>query len=89
MHELRRRDVQVESQANLPFHYDGLLLNAALRMNILVGDLLIVEFKAVEQILPIHTAQLLTYLKLSKRRLGLLINFNVSRIKDGIRRVAL
>jgi len=89
VHELHRRGLRVETQAVLPIEYDGFKLDAALRLDLVVEDQLIVELKAVEALLPIHMAQMMTYLKLSGRRVGLLINFNVPRIKDGIRRIIL
>ena len=89
VHELHRRGLRVETQAVLPIEYDGFKLDAALRLDLVVEDQLIVELKAVEALLPIHMAQMMTYLKLSGHRVGLLINFNVPRIKDGIRRIIL
>lgn len=86
-HELTKHGLKVERQVALPVHYDGVKIEAGLRLDLLVEGKLIVELKAVETLLPVHKAQLLTYLKLSKRRLGLLINFNVPLIKDGIKRV--
>lgn len=74
---------------SLPVVYDGLQLDAGLRVDLLVENLVIVELKAVEVLLPIHKAQVLTYLKLSGYRLGLLINFNAVLIKQGIQRIAL
>ena len=88
-HELTKRGLRVERQVSLPVVYDGLILEAGLRLDMLVEDALVLELKAVEVILPVHLAQVLTYLKLSGRRLGLLMNFNVPRIKDGIKRVVL
>jgi GxxExxY protein len=88
-HELSKRGVTVCRQVSLPVAYDGVTLDAGLRLDLLVADCLIVELKTVEQLMPIHSAQVLTYLKLTGRRLGLLINFNVPMIKDGIRRIAL
>jgi GxxExxY protein len=88
-HELTKRGLKVEKQVSLPVVYDGLSLEAGLRLDMLVEDTLMLELKAVEVILPVHLAQVLTYLKLSGRRLGLLINFNVARIKDGIKRIIL
>lgn len=85
--ELLSRDLRVERQAKLPIHYRGKELDADLRIDLLVEDVLILELKSVETIQPIHQAQLLTYLKLTRRRLGLLINFNVSLIKEGIHRL--
>jgi GxxExxY protein len=89
VHELHRRGVGVAAQVSLPIEYDGLKLDGGLRLDLVVDGQLIVELKAVEALLPIHMAQMLTYLKLSRRHLGLLINFNVPLIKDGIRRVIL
>ena len=67
--------------------YDEVRLDAGYRIDLLVADTLIVELKVVEKLLPIHTAQLLSYLKLSKRKLGYLLNFNVAHMRDGIKRV--
>jgi len=88
-HELRKRKIPFQSQRVLPVIYDGVTLDAGLRLDVLVDDCLVVELKAAEKILPIHEAQLLTYLKLTDKRLGLLINFNVPLIKDGIKRMVL
>jgi GxxExxY protein len=71
----------------LPIIYDGLRLEAGLRIDLIVEDCLIVELKAAEQIVPVYEAQLLTYLKLTGKRVGLLINFNVPLLKDGIKRL--
>ncbi|RJR44993.1 MAG: GxxExxY protein [Deltaproteobacteria bacterium] len=88
-HELQKQGLKVERQVGLAVNYDGLILEEGLKLDMLVENILVLELKAVEKILPVHLAQILTYLKLSGRRLGLLINFNVSRIKDGIKRVVL
>lgn len=88
-HELTKRGLRVKRQVSLPVVYDGHNLEGALRLDMLVEDVLVLELKAVEEILPVHLAQVLTYLKLSGRRLGLLINFNVERIKEGIKRIVL
>ena len=88
-YELTKRGLQVQRQLELPVIYDGTHLDAGIRLDLLVNQRLIVELKAVEKIHPVHHAQLMTYLKLTKRRLGLLINFNVPLIKDGIKRVIL
>ncbi|MBI5164622.1 MAG: GxxExxY protein [Magnetospirillum sp.] len=87
MHELDRRNIAVSRQVPVPVVYEDLRLEAAYRIDILVGGLVIVEIKAVERMNPIHQAQLLTYLKLADKHLGLLINFNVARIRDGIQRL--
>jgi len=89
VHELTKRGIKVCRQVVLPVIYDGMLLDAGFRLDLLVSDCVIVELKVVESLLAIHKAQLLTYLKLSGHRLGFLINFNVPLIKDGIIRVAL
>ena len=89
LHELKKRGVTVESQVNLPVIYDGMTLDAGLRLDIWVEYKIIVELKAVEKLLPVHKAQLLSYLKLSGCSLGLLINFNSALIKDGIQRLVL
>ena len=86
-HELSRRGAKVSRQASLPVVYDGIQLEAGYRIDLMVEDALIVEVKAVDKLMPIHTAQLLSYLKLAKVRFGLLLNFNVVHLKDGIKRV--
>lgn len=79
----------MERQVVLPITYDNVRIDAGLRLDLVVENSLVVELKAVEVLLPVHLAQVLTYLKLSGLRLGLLINFNVRVIKDGIKRVVL
>jgi GxxExxY protein len=86
-HELATQGVGHRSQVALPINYKGLVIDGGLRIDLLAADLVIVEIKAIEQILPVHRAQLLTYLKLADLRLGLLINFNVPVIRGGIRRI--
>lgn len=88
-HELEKRGIPFQKQISLPVVYDGITLNAGLRLDIWVDQKIVVELKAVEQLNAVHHAQLLTYLKLTNNRLGLLINFSTPRIKDGIKRVAL
>ena len=85
--ELRTRNLSVERQVALPIVYRNTRIEAGLRMDMVVEGLVVVETKAVETILPIHEAQLLTYLKLFGLQLDLLINFNVTLIKNGIRRL--
>ena len=87
-HELRKRGLTVKAQIPVPVQYDSLTIENAFRLDLLIEDCLVIEVKAVEILLPVHQAQLLTYLKLTDHRLGLLINFNVPLIKDGIHRVA-
>ncbi len=89
VYELRKRGLKVEKQVLVPVLYDGLMLDTGLRLDLVVEGSLLVELKAVETLLPIHQAQVLTYLKLSGHRLGLLINFNVPVIRDGIRRLVI
>jgi GxxExxY protein len=76
-------------QVILPIHYQEQTLDAGLRLDLLVDCRVVVEIKAVEKIIPVHHAQLLTYLKLSRLRLGLLLNFNVPHFREGIKRIAL
>jgi len=85
--ELDKRGIAYETQAPISLVYEGVRIDAALRLDLLVEKSIILELKAVDKILPIHQSQLLTYLKLSDLRLGLLINFNVEVFKDGIRRI--
>lgn len=89
VYELVQRGRRVEQQKPLPVVYKGVHLDVGYRLDLLVDGLVIVELKAVDQLLPIHEAQLLSYLKLSGCRVGLLINFNVRLLKDGIRRLVL
>ena len=85
--ELADRGLQVRTQVALPVVYRSVRLEAGYRLDLLVEDSVIVELKAIESVLPIHEAQLLSYLKLSGKKLGLLINFNVVHLKDGIKRM--
>lgn len=86
-HEIRRRGLYVERQHPVPIEYDDIKLQIGFRADLLVEDRIIVEIKSVEGIAPVHKMQLLTYLRLADKRLGLLINFNVALIKYGIHRV--
>jgi GxxExxY protein len=85
--ELSLRHITFERQKPLPVEYKGLELDCGYRLDLLVAGVVVVEVKAVENVLPIHEAQLLTYLKLGGWKVGLIINFNVSVLRDGIRRV--
>jgi GxxExxY protein len=87
--ELQKRNLQFERQINVPVIYDGKTLEAGLRIDLWIERRLIIEVKAVEALLAVHHAQLLTYLKLTNCRLRLLINFNVPLIKNGIKRIVL
>lgn len=86
-YELAEESVNVARQVVLPIVYQGVHLDAGYRLDLLIGDSVIVEVKAVEKIAPVHTAQLLSYLKLSGHKLGFLLNFNVVHMRDGIKRV--
>jgi GxxExxY protein len=88
-HELRKRGLAIETRVAIPVTYDGIRLEAGLRLDILVERQLLVEIKAVEEMNRVFKAQVLTYLKLTGLRLGLLINFNVPLIKNGIQRIIL
>jgi GxxExxY protein len=89
LHELNKRQLQAVSQVALPVYYDGLTIDLGYRIDLLVEDKVIVELKAVEKIHPLHKAQLLSYLKLSGKQLGLLLNFGELHLKDGIERIIL
>ena len=86
-HEIAKRSYVVRRQIALPIVYDGLHLDVGYRIDLLINDSVLVEVKAVNTLLPIHQAQLMTYLKLSGHRLGFLMNFNVGMFKNGLRRI--
>lgn len=86
-YELRRRGLRVETQVSLPVVYESVSIDLGYRVDLLVEGTVVVELKTVNNIKPIHEAQLLSYLRLSDRRLGLLINFHSVRLKDGITRM--
>ena len=88
-HELTAVDIPVERQRKLPVPYKGETLNCGYRIDLWVAGRLIVEIKSVDSLQPIHQAQLLTYLRLTRCRTGLLINFNVPLLKQGLKRMAL
>ena len=87
-HELKKRGFSIKRQKEMPVEYDGILIDIGYRLDLLVNDKVVVELKAVSEVAPIHEAQILSYLKLEKKPIGLLINFNVQRLKDGIKRFA-
>jgi GxxExxY protein len=89
LHELHTRGMAAERQVPLPIIYDGARIDAGYRIDLLVNGAIIVEVKAVEALKPIHQAQLLTYLKLSGCRIGLLMNFHVVLFKQGLKRLVL
>lgn len=84
--ELRSRQVFVQEQVFVPLYYKGLVLDKEFKIDLLVAEEIIIELKAVEFILPVHEAQIISYLKLADKRLGFLINFNVPLLKSGFRR---
>ena len=84
--ELRSRNIFVEEQVSVPLFYKGKPLEKDFRIDILVANEIIIELKAVECLLPVHEAQIISYLKLAEKRLGFLINFNVPLLKSGFRR---
>ena len=86
-YELKKYDLKVEKQKQLPLIYEEVRLDSGYRIDIIIEDKFIVEIKSVEALTDVHLAQLLTYLRLSNCKLGLLINFNVSLLKNGVRRV--
>ena len=87
-HELACAGMSFKRQVEIPMEYKGIKLNCGFRIDLEVEDKLLIELKSVEQILPIHKAQLLTYLKLRDYRRGPILNFNVELLRDGIKRVA-
>jgi GxxExxY protein len=86
--ELCRRGFDVKCQVEMPIEYDGFRIEAGYRLDLLVENLVVVEIKAVAALLPIHQAQLLSYVKLSRKPVGLLISFHVEHLREGIRRLA-
>ncbi len=88
-YELSKRGIAVKRQLVVPVYYDEIRIDEGFRIDLLVEDSIIIEIKSVERSLPVYEAQLLTYLKMTGHRLGFLMNFNVSRFKDGVRRMVL
>jgi len=86
-YELKNRGLEVKVQVQLPVVYEEVVLEAGFRADLIVSDMVIVELKSVENVLPVHKKQLLTYIKLADKKLGLLINFGSELMKDGITRV--
>ena len=86
-HDLLEKGLIVETQVPVPFVYKDVKLEVGYRIDILINKMVVLEIKSVEQIAPVHFAQTLTYLKLSNKKLGLLINFNTKHLKDGIHRI--
>jgi len=88
-HELTLRGLRFEREKRLPVHYKGVHLDCGFRLDFVVEGMVVVELKTVDALLPVHASQLLTYLKLTGCRLGLLVNWNVPVLRDGVRRVVL
>lgn len=86
-HELENAGLRVQSQVPIPVYYDGLVLESGYKADLIVEDRVIVELKCADELAPIHKAQLLTHLRLANKPLGLLLNFKVVHMRDGIRRV--
>jgi GxxExxY protein len=86
-HELKKRGLSVERQVSVPVEYDGIIFDEGFRADIIVNDKVIVELQSVETVAPVHKKQVLTYLRLADKRLGLLINFGAPLIKEGISRI--
>ena len=87
IYELRKRGLNVEVQVPIPVRYEGVTIDVGYRLDLLVEQEVVVELKAVDTLIPLHEAQLLSYLRLSHRHLGLLINFHSPLLKDGIKRM--
>jgi len=85
--ELSRRGIRYQKQLTVPVHYEGEIVGDPLHLDLLVDDVIVVEVKAVEKLHSIHAAQVLAYLKLTSKPIGLLINFNAVHLRDGIRRI--
>lgn len=88
-HELYKRKLQYQRQVDIPIKYDGMIFDEGLRLDVLVEELIICELKAVDQVNPVWKAQLISHLRLTDKRLGFLINFNVPLMKNGINRIIL
>ena len=88
IYELRVRGLDVQAQVPVPIDYNGVVIEIGYKIDLLVDNRVVVELKAITKILPVHEAQLLSYLRLSRCPVGLLINFHVRRLRDGIKRMA-
>jgi len=88
VYELKKLGITASRQVDVPLVYDEIDIDVGFRADVIVDDKVIVEIKSIENVIPVHKKQLLTYLKLSGRKLGLLVNFNVELMKDGITRIA-
>ena len=88
-HELSKRELKYQRQVDIPITYDGMIFDEGLRLDVLVEELIICELKAVDEMNPVWEAQILSHLKLTGKRLGFLVNFNVPLMKNGIKRMIL
>jgi GxxExxY protein len=88
LYELKKLGIKVTNQTDIPVVYDEITMDIGFRADVIVDDKVIIELKSIENVSPVHKKQLLTYLKLSKKKLGLLVNFNVELMKNGITRIA-
>ena len=88
VHEIRKLGIAIARQVGIPVQYENVILDLGFRVDLIIDDKVILELKSVETVLPIHKKQLLTYLKLTGKRIGLLINFNETLMKNGITRIA-
>jgi GxxExxY protein len=86
-HELRQRGLRIQSEVPVPIAFDGLVIDVGYRLDLLVEDCVVVELKTVRKLMDVHSAQLLSYLRLSNKSTGLLINFHVPRLRYGIKRI--
>jgi GxxExxY protein len=86
-YELNRRSLAVKKQVPMPLRYDDLTIDIGYRLDLVVEEAVVIELKSVKQLLPIHTAQLLSYLRAGDYRMGFLLNFNTAHMRDGIKRV--
>ena len=89
LHELTKRGLLVERQKLLPIAYDGMIIDSGLRLDLIVEREIIIELKSVESLIPVHQAQMLTYMKLAKKELGYLMNFNEKLLRNGVKRFTL
>ena len=88
-YEFEQKNIFYERQKPIPINYKSIKLDAGYRIDVLVENLVVIELKSIDILAPIHTAQILTYLKFSEKKIGLLINFNVTKLKDGLKRYVL
>jgi len=87
LYELKKLGLKCEKEVGIPVHYEDVKLDLGFRADLIVENLVVIELKAIEKVLPVHKKQLMTYLRLTAMKLGLLVNFNVNLIKDGIERI--